>query len=359
MPVDDLVHHQPLVAAASASSCRRARAATAPRRRRGDRRSARSAGRRRRRRSRTVVVGDRDRLAVRDQEAVERPLQRRPGAHAGAGAGPLEIDRAPQPKSWRPPSGRKCRSCVPQPSSAGWQPSPTKPSIDQVLTNSPGRFGCSGHLRVALGDVDHLDAELARQRGPLRPRSAGDHRDRRPVSRGDVQQRLLDEVRDQAGIGAVRDHRRRAAGAGLAAPARSRAARSSSAATACSVGIGVAARPRARCRCRDRARRAPGTSSISADRRDVDRQVEQEVARAQQRLEHSPVILARQRLDDEARRRGFGHVAAALLGGDDAMRSASMSIWRRISGSTPWPMLPKPTHDEAAGEIRRVSFRNS
>ena len=40
------------------------------------------------------VVGDRDRLAVRDQEAVERPGERCPGAHAGRRARLHQVDRA-------------------------------------------------------------------------------------------------------------------------------------------------------------------------------------------------------------------------------------------------------------------------
>ena len=40
-----------------------------------------------------VVVGDRDRLVVGDQEAVEGAFQRRPGAHAGGGARPQQVDR--------------------------------------------------------------------------------------------------------------------------------------------------------------------------------------------------------------------------------------------------------------------------
>ncbi len=87
------------------------------------------------------IVGDRDRLAVGDQEAVIGAFERRPAAHPRAGAGPQQVDRAPPPKSCRRPSAGKCRSWVPQPSSAGCEPSLTKPSIDQVLTNSPGCFG--------------------------------------------------------------------------------------------------------------------------------------------------------------------------------------------------------------------------
>jgi hypothetical protein len=48
---------------------------------------------------------------------------------------------ARQPWSWRWPSSGNHVSCVPQPSSAGWKPSATKPSTDQVLTKVPMRLG--------------------------------------------------------------------------------------------------------------------------------------------------------------------------------------------------------------------------
>ena len=44
-----------------------------------------------------------------------------------------------------------------------------KPSIDQVLTNSPGRLCRSADLGVALGDVDRLDAQVAHQPAPAVP----------------------------------------------------------------------------------------------------------------------------------------------------------------------------------------------
>src|ERR1700730_1839091 len=47
----------------------------------------------------------------------------------------------PEPALCRPPSLGKCFSCEPQPSSAGCAPSLTKPSTDQVFTNSLSAFG--------------------------------------------------------------------------------------------------------------------------------------------------------------------------------------------------------------------------
>ena len=47
-------------------------------------------------------------------------------------------------------------------------PSETKPSTDQVLTNTFVRLRLLGALGVALGDVDALDAELVRELAPSR-----------------------------------------------------------------------------------------------------------------------------------------------------------------------------------------------
>ena len=57
---------------------------------------------------------------------------------------------ASEPKSWRLPSRGKFRSWLPQPSSAGWEPSLTKPSIDQVFTNSFGSFGVADTFGILL-----------------------------------------------------------------------------------------------------------------------------------------------------------------------------------------------------------------
>ena len=120
------------------------------------------------------VIGDRDRLVVGDEEAVLRARRRAPGAHAGVGAGLQQIDRraAAVGRGVRPLSGIHF-SCVPQPSSAGCMPSDTKPSTDQVLTNTFIGFGLLGALGVALGDMDALDAELAGEPAPAFARLFG------------------------------------------------------------------------------------------------------------------------------------------------------------------------------------------
>jgi hypothetical protein len=114
-----------------------------PRRRTGGRRSAPWGGTPPAPFSRTrQVVGNGDGLGVRHQEAVVRPFQRRPAAHARGDAGPLQHDGGVAAVAMALRVGRPVRSCVPQPSSAGCRPSSTKPSTDQVLTNSPRCLRC-------------------------------------------------------------------------------------------------------------------------------------------------------------------------------------------------------------------------
>ena len=86
------------------SSCRRTRAPTAPCRRRGDRHSGRSAGRRPCRCAHGEVIGNRDRLAVRDQEAVEVALAAA-SMSARAPTRPAASDRSP-------PCSRSCAPAV-------------------------------------------------------------------------------------------------------------------------------------------------------------------------------------------------------------------------------------------------------
>ena len=113
------------------------------------------------------VVGDRDRLVVGDEEAV---LRRRASGTRCARACWRRAARDRSP----PCEPFLCFlaffgihfSCVPQPSSAGCRPSEMKPSTDQVFQNTLSGFGLLGALRVALGDVDALDADLLHQ---LRP----------------------------------------------------------------------------------------------------------------------------------------------------------------------------------------------
>ena len=61
------------------------------------------------------------------------------------------------------------------------------------------------HLRVAFGDVHNLHAQAPRELAPLGARAGRAGVDLRVG--GDVEQRLLEEMRYQPGIGAVGEHR--------------------------------------------------------------------------------------------------------------------------------------------------------
>ena len=154
-----------------------------------------------------------------------------------------------------------------------------KPSIDQVLTNSFGRFGRSRRLRVALGDLDQGDAEIARERRPACGWSAGVSMPLRSAHR-EVEQRLLDEVRHEPGIRAVIDDGGRRAAASAARPSFSMSSRVRKLrALAHGRASGCRTRPaRARSRCRRRALPCQRAPLDEVEARDVDRQVEQQVA---------------------------------------------------------------------------------
>ena len=266
--VGDLVDHQALALLLVPGSCRRTRAPTASPRRTGGRRSARSAGRRPCVAvAQREVVGDRDRFVVRDQEAVERPLDRRPGAHARdqARAGSGRSPRRSRTRGARRRGG-SAFSCVPQPSSAGWQPSRDeavdRPGVDELAD----LLGLLGDLGVALGDVDHLDAEVARQLAPSPRGSVGLARVR-PVSRARLSSACLTKCETRPGlapwaitaVGPPRYLRRE-----LQHVLAQRVVGAQRRPT----GWGRCSRPAtARCRCRGRARPSPGRARPAPSRR--------------------------------------------------------------------------------------------
>jgi len=72
---------------------------------------------------------------------VKWPARGVPGAHSGAGAGLRQVDRRQAAGVMTLAVARKVALVRAQPISLGCEPSPTKPSIDQVLTNSPSCLG--------------------------------------------------------------------------------------------------------------------------------------------------------------------------------------------------------------------------
>jgi len=121
------------------------------------------------------------------------------------------------PRRGRTAIGGSRFSCVPQPSSAGAIASSHRPSTLQVLTNSSGGVGRVARwvsrslqwmtLTRSSGESPALH-ETLQPSAPAAARAAAAQ-----CTRGDVQQPLFHEMRDQAGVGAVIPH-----GGGRAAP---------------------------------------------------------------------------------------------------------------------------------------------
>ena len=202
-------------------------------------------------------IGDRDRLAMGDQKAVIGAFERRPAAHPGRRPRTQQIDRRTAAEIVPPAIGREM-PLMRAPAELGRLRALADKAVDRPGVDELARLlRRHRHLGIALGDMDGLDAEALGETRPLaaaagntgaEPRVAGE------VGAGEVEKRLLDEMRDEARIGAVRHDRGRALEeSGGARRARSRAARSWSAPPA--AGSGRCSRPAtARCRYRDRAR---------------------------------------------------------------------------------------------------------
>ena len=114
-----------------------------------------------------VVVGDRDRLVVGDEEAELAVRGRRPRAHAGVGAGLLEIDRRAAALLLEAGVGGR-PFLVRAPAELGrlhalGEEALDRPGVDEDVA----RLRALGALGVALGDVDAFDAEPLRQPAPV------------------------------------------------------------------------------------------------------------------------------------------------------------------------------------------------
>src|SRR4051812_37472555 len=116
------------------------------------------------------VVGDRDRLVVRDEEPVLRAGRRAPAPHPGVGAGLQQEDRRAAALAlgarglrhralMRPPAGLGRLHALRQKTLAG-------PGVDEDIAG----LGMACALGIALGDVDALDADVAGEARALFPR---------------------------------------------------------------------------------------------------------------------------------------------------------------------------------------------
>src|SRR5882762_8370444 len=141
-----------------------------------------------------------------DQESVEMSRLWSPGTDAGARAGTVQVDRASRAGLVASAVGREMLLMRAPPEFGGLSPfadeAVDRPGIDELVRNLR-------HIRdlsVALGDVNDLDAESLRKLGPGLAAARHSRVDARIL--GDVEQGLLDQVRDQARIGSVREHGR-------------------------------------------------------------------------------------------------------------------------------------------------------
>ena len=311
MPERDLVHHQPLRRPAAASSARPVRAPTAPRRRRDDRRNAPSAGTRTAPPSRhRVVIGDRNRLVMRDQEPVQRSRQRRPGPHPGRGARPHQVDRRIAAEIV-PPRVRRQRLLMRAPAEFGRLAALTHEAVDRPGVDELARLlrrttpVCVSRSAIWITFTPELRDSAAQP-----ARVAGTVRIDACIAR-DIQQRLLDEMRHQAGVGAMRQHRRRtrrqprqrqrALAQRVVRPLRRRQRR-----------IGVAAGPRLDAGVEIQRARAPGKAD-QGDRGHIDAEVQQEIA--------APAAAASARRGNCSRVSGSTVNGDAVLGGDVLRRA--------------------------------------
>ena len=144
---------------------------------------------------------------MRDEESVEVSRRRRPRAHTGTGARPIQVDRASRTGLVPAAIDRKMLLVRAPPQFRGLRAFADKPIDRPGIHEFVGLLRHVGNLRVAFGDMDDLDAQRLRKRRPAGAvlRNGGLH----ARVLGDVQECLFDQVRNQTGIGAMRENRRR------------------------------------------------------------------------------------------------------------------------------------------------------
>ncbi|MDT4847058.1 hypothetical protein FQZ97_811050 [compost metagenome] len=141
-----------------------------------------------------------------DEKTQLRPGQRRPAAHPGGRAGAAQVEGGLTAESM--PRG-VCRevALMAAPTQfgrlAGLAEKPGyRPGVDELA----GGLGLGAVLRVAFGDMDAAHAQPLRQPRPVLAR--GRRCGAKAAVAGQFEQRLLEQVGNQAGIGAMGQHRR-------------------------------------------------------------------------------------------------------------------------------------------------------
>ncbi len=289
-----------------------------------------------------------------DQEAVDRPGERRPGAHPRGGAWAQQVDRRVAAEVVPPPVRRQ-RALVRAPAQLGRlaafaHEAVDRPGVDELVR----RLRPVRDLRVALGDMDRLDAEPLGEQRPV-PARRRQRRRRAGVVR-DPQQRRLHEMRNEARIGAVRQD------CGGPRPGaqgqRAFAQRIVGALRRVEREVGVAARPGLGAGVEVERTKLAGERD-ERDRGHVHRQVQQEVPRSEQRPQRRLVIPALQRRDDapDARlRRDGGPPLVRGQNGDPLRRDVDVAEEER---QDPLTDAAAADHDQSAAEgdvLHRILF---
>ena len=224
-----------------------------------------------------------------------------------------------------------------------------RPGVDELARLAPRQ--CV--LRVAFGDMDDANPESL---GEQRPAFAIGRRARVATVAGDVEERLLDEVRREPGIGAVREQRRRRASARLAQRERSLAERVVGSRCRGEARVGVLPMPWL-----DRGveieRAALATENDQVDAAHAHGQVEEEVAGLQFRREQGTVVVARQPRCDrrDARRVRCGD--ADRIGRHDE-NLLSLGDVTQQQRQRALPRAAEADHDDAAAkaDVVRVAL---
>ncbi len=251
---------------------------------------------------------------MRDEKSVEVSRRRRPRAHTGAGARPIQVDGTARAGFVPPAVGRKMLLMRAPPQLRRLRAFADKTIDRPGIHEFVGLLRHIGNLGVAFGHVNDLDAQRLRQ---LRPagavlRNAGLH----ARVLGDVQERLFDQVRHQAGIGAMREDRRRRILVPLAQPQGLQAHGVIAARFDRHAGVRIAAGPRFNAGIQ--IQRAALTRQLQERHTGyIHRQIQQEIAGAEGGLQNPAVVLGRQRRLDEFHAKFLGFRVALVFGRDD------------------------------------------
>src|SRR5439155_15247636 len=222
-----------------------------------------------------------------------------------------------------------------------------RPGVDELVH----RLRLLRALGVALGDMNALDAELLRELAPafaalrLVDLNAG--------VAGDVEQRLLDEPRHHAGIGAAGGDRRRAARALVLGRQQRLAQRVVRALLGTDVLVEIEAEPRLHDGV-DVERADLPAQRHDVDRRCIDRQIDAKALAAaggQQRHQNLAVVFAGDALFDEAHAMLIGELAILMRVDDDEARLVIVKV-AFDQGQRAFADRAEADHDNGAGNFR-------